>query len=149
LVERLSLLVYSLASFAMSGSSGFWNWLAAFFSLDAFFLSSLSMRIETVTKLSSSTATLTCSTTHTLMTMKLQVKTAGFQSSSPLGARVGSASTQVSPAAMRKSVMKARLNRPNWSGAMSAKSETPRMESEKATGDQVRLGLAIKLVYRK
>jgi hypothetical protein len=81
------------------------------------------------TRLSSRTATRTCSTTHTLRTMKLQMKSAGFHTRSPSGPSVGSGSIQVSPAAMRKSVTKARLNLPNWSGATSAKSDTPRMES--------------------
>jgi hypothetical protein len=61
--------------------------------------------------------------------MKLQMKRDGLHSRSPLGVSMGSDSIQVSPAAIRNSVMKARLNLPNWSGEVSEKSDTPRMAS--------------------
>ncbi len=64
--------------------------------------------------------------------MKLQTKRAGCQSRSPSGAMVGRESIQVSPAAMRKSVTKAKLKRPKLSGATSAKRDTPRIASGQA-----------------
>ena len=77
---------------------------------------------------------LTCRTTHTLTTMKLQMKREGFHSRSPLGPSICSESIQVSPAAILNSVMNALLNFPNWSGEMSEKSDTPRMASAVVCG---------------
>jgi hypothetical protein len=82
----------------------------------------------------SNTSMLTCSTTQTLMTMKLQMKSDGFHSRSPLGPSIARESIQVSPAAILNSVMNARLNLPNCSGATSEKSDTPRMASAGASG---------------
>ena len=77
----------------------------------------------------STAATLTCSTTQTLTAMKLKMKRAGIHRISPSGPSMGRESIQVSPAATRKREAKARLKRPKSSGAMSAKSDTPRMAS--------------------
>jgi hypothetical protein len=57
---RLALSVYSVASLAMRGAMGLWNWLEALFSMTSRCISSFSIRIDTVTKLLMRTATLTC-----------------------------------------------------------------------------------------
>ena len=118
-----------MASFATSGSRGFLYMLTFFFSITIFILASCSSLAEAATKLSISTATLTCKMIQATTIEKLQKNNDAFTSIVPSGLTMGKESGHGSPVTIRKQVMKALLKRPNSSGPRLLKSDTPRIET--------------------